>query len=93
MAHDIEIRTIPFQFGDDIPPVWNPALPEWSHMVNGASLAMPYLEPFLIKNLREALPQIKDAELCEDIRAFVGQERGRSRGFPDRRGSRRVRRG
>ena len=74
MAHDIEIRTIPFQFGDDIPPVWNPALPEWSHMVNGASLAMPYLEPFLIKNLREALPQIGDADLCEDIRAFVGQE-------------------
>ena len=74
MAHDIEIRTIPFQFGDDIPPVWNPAMPEWSHMVNGASLAMPYLEPFLIKNLREALPQIEHADLREDVRAFVGQE-------------------
>ena len=74
MAHDIEIRTIPFQFSGDIPAVWNPAMPEWSHMVNGASLAMPYLEPFLIRNLREALPDIKDADLREDVRAFVGQE-------------------
>jgi uncharacterized protein len=74
VAHDIAIRTIPFEFADDIAPVWNPAMPEWSHMVNGASLAMPYLEPFLIKNLREALPQIDDADLRDDVRAFVGQE-------------------
>lgn len=74
MAHDIEIRTIPFPFEDGIPPVWNAAMPEWSHMVNGASLVMPYLEPFLIKNLREALPQIEDADLREDVRGFVGQE-------------------
>lgn len=43
-------------------------------MVNGASLAMPYLEPFLIKNLREALPLIKDPSLKEDVKGFVGQE-------------------
>ncbi len=74
MTHKIEIRKIPFQFEDDISPVWNPAMPEWSHMVNGASLAMPYLEPFLIKNVREALPLIEDPELLEDARAFIGQE-------------------
>ena len=74
VAHAIEIRTIPFEFAHDIAPVWNPAMPEWSHMVNGASLAMPYLEPFLIKNLREALPHIDDTDLRDDVRAFVGQE-------------------
>jgi len=74
MSHDIEVRKIPFEFADSIAPVWNPALPEWSHMINGGSLSMPYLEPFLIKNLREALPQIEDQDLLEDARAFVGQE-------------------
>ena len=74
MSHAIEIRKIPFEFSDQIAPVWNPQQPEWSHMVNGASLVMPYLEPFLIKNLREAALQIEDADLLEDIRLFVGQE-------------------
>lgn len=74
MSHGIEVRKIPFAFDDNIPPIWNPAMPEWSHMANGASLAMPYLEPFLIKNIREALPLITDPELLEDARAFIGQE-------------------
>ncbi|MEE4283705.1 MAG: metal-dependent hydrolase [Pseudomonadales bacterium] len=74
MSHPIEIRKIPFEFSDDIAPVWNAKQPEWSHMVNGASLAMPYLEPFLIKNLREAQALIEDPDLIEDIRLFVGQE-------------------
>jgi len=70
----IEIRKIPFEFDTSIPPIWNPARPEWSHMVNGASLTMPYLEPFLIKNLREAIELIDDNDLKEDARGFIGQE-------------------
>jgi predicted metal-dependent hydrolase len=73
-AARMPIRKIPFPFIDSIDPVWNPEKPEWSHMVNGASLTMPYLEPFLIKNVREALEQIDDPALVEDVRAFVGQE-------------------
>jgi predicted metal-dependent hydrolase len=68
------VRRIPFEFGDDMSPVWHPAQPEWSHMVNGASLAMPYLEPFLIRNVREALGQIRDAPLADSVHAFIGQE-------------------
>ena len=74
MKHEIEIRKIPFEFDTNIPPIWNPAHPEWSHMVNGASLTMPYLEPFLIKNLREAIELIDDDDLKEDARGFIGQE-------------------
>ena len=70
---DITIRTIPFVFDENIEPVWNKANHEWSHMVNGASLAMPYLEPFLIKSLREALPQLPE-HLHRDVKGFVGQE-------------------
>jgi predicted metal-dependent hydrolase len=73
-GHAIPIRKIPFAFPESIAPVWNPDKPEWSHMVNGASLAMPYLEPFLVKNVREAMGAISDENLLADARAFVGQE-------------------
>ncbi len=70
----IVVRKIPFEFSNDMSPAWHPTQPEWSHMVNGASLAMPYLEPFLIKNVREALPEIDDEQLAESARNFMGQE-------------------
>jgi len=74
MRHEIEVRKIPFAFDAPIDPVWHPTQPEWSHMVNGASLAMPYLEPFLIRAIRAAMPKITDAALLADARAFVEQE-------------------
>lgn len=74
MNSDIIVRRMPFAFSEPIAAIWNPARPEWSHMVNGASLAMPYLEPFLIKTVMEALPKIEDAQLKADVHAFVGQE-------------------
>ena len=74
MAHDIEIRKIPFEFDQTSAPIWNQQKPEWSHMLNGASLTMPYLEPFLIKNLREAIVKIEDPSLKEDVKGFIGQE-------------------
>ena len=71
---DIAIRKVPFEFPDEIDPVWNPAHHEWSHMINGASLTMPYLEPFLIATLREAAGEIDDPEVLEEVAGFVGQE-------------------
>jgi len=43
-------------------------------MVNGASLVMPYLEPFLIRTMREALPQVDDPAVAGSGRAFNTQE-------------------
>ena len=45
-----------------------------SHFFNGVSLTMPYLEPFLVKTMREAAGHLSQPELLEDIRAFNGQE-------------------
>lgn len=70
----ILVRQIPFAFDEKLDPVWHPGRPEWSHMVNGASLAMPWLEPFLIKTVSEAMRQVKDAALRADVQAFIGQE-------------------
>lgn len=74
MSSAILVRRMPFAFAEPIAPVWNPARPEWSHMVNGASLAMPYLEPFLIKTVKEALSQVQNPALKADVHAFIGQE-------------------
>ncbi|SEQ49517.1 hypothetical protein SAMN04488038_10776 [Solimonas aquatica] len=67
-------RRIPFQFPDDLQPCWKPADPEFCAMVNGASLSMPYLEPFLIRTVREAIADIDDAFVQESGRAFNMQE-------------------
>lgn len=70
----IIVRNIPFAFEEDINPVWHPTRHEWSHMANGASLVMPYLEPFLIKTVREALKNASNKQLKEDVHGFMAQE-------------------
>lgn len=72
--HNIVVRKIPFDFSEKIDPVWHPTKPEWSHQLNGASVTMPHLEPFLIRTIREAMTQIEDAGLKEDMRHFMAQE-------------------
>jgi len=70
----ILVRRIAFTYPDDLGAHWNPARPEWSQMVNGASLLMPYLEPYLIEAIRDALPRITDEKLAAEARGYMGQE-------------------
>ncbi|MBF2754484.1 MAG: metal-dependent hydrolase [Gammaproteobacteria bacterium AqS3] len=70
----LAVRKIPFDFEETIDPVWHPGKPEWSHMINGASLTMPYLEPFLIRTVREAMQHITDPQLLADAHGFNAQE-------------------
>jgi predicted metal-dependent hydrolase len=42
--------------------------------LNGLSLTMPYLEPFLVKTMREASEHISEPTLLSDMRGFNGQE-------------------
>lgn len=71
---ELVVRRIPFEFLEDLDPAWCPDQREWSHMVNGASLTMPYLEPFLIATLRDAMKEIEDEDVLEEARGFIGQE-------------------
>ncbi len=73
-ADPITVRHIPFEFPSDIKPHWHPREPEWSHIINGASLTMPYLEPFLIKTIQSAIPKITDPALRAEALAFCAQE-------------------
>ncbi|MFP6680905.1 MAG: metal-dependent hydrolase [Gammaproteobacteria bacterium] len=71
---EIVVRAFAFEFSDDIDPIWVPGNPVRSHMFNGISLTMPYLEPYLIKSTQKAMAFIDEPELLEDMRGFNGQE-------------------
>ena len=70
----ILVRRVQFEFPEHLAAHWHPARPEWSQVVNAASLLMPYLEPFLIDAVREAIPQLADEALAEEAKGYVGQE-------------------
>ena len=70
----LEQRRIPFDFPDDIEAVWIPRDPEFAAMINGGSLVMPYLEPFLIRTMREASALIRDEALRDQAAGFNAQE-------------------
>jgi predicted metal-dependent hydrolase len=67
------VRHVPFQFAP-ASRHWNSAKPEFTHIVNAASLAMPYLEPYLIRSMRAARPLINDSGLQQDLDLYVKQE-------------------
>ena len=71
---EIIVRAFAFEFPDDLDPIWSPGNPVRSHLFNGLSLTMPYLEPYLIKSTRKAMDFIDDPRLLEDMRAFNGQD-------------------
>lgn len=71
---EIVSREFSFDFPADLDPVWVPDNPVRSHLFNGFSLTMPYLEPFLIRSALKARPQIEDARLVDDILQFNRQE-------------------
>jgi predicted metal-dependent hydrolase len=71
---ELVIRDFTFDFPEDIDPVWAPGNPVRSHLFNGLSLTMPYLEPYLIRSILRARKHITDPELLEDIAGFNRQE-------------------
>jgi hypothetical protein len=73
-GHAILVRRVQFAYPDDLHPHWNPARPEWSQVVNAASLLMPYLEPYLIDAIRAASRRITDPALLEEAKGYMGQE-------------------
>lgn len=70
----ILVRRVQFEFPEDFKPHWNPAKPELSQLANGASILLPYMEPFIINAIREASKHMTDPALLEEARAWMGQE-------------------
>ncbi|TBR38055.1 metal-dependent hydrolase [Marinomonas agarivorans] len=70
----IPIRKFDFIFSSNLDPIWIPENPARSHLFNGLSVTMPYLEPYLIKSTKASMGYISEPRLLEDIRGFCGQE-------------------
>lgn len=68
------VRRMRFPYPDSLKAWWNPARPEFSHVVNAASLAMPFLEPYLIETMRKAKERIADPRLQQEVDLYIGQE-------------------
>ena len=56
--------------------LWVPSWPEFSHRMNGASLLLPYLEPYLIRVMKAARPRVERSApgLLGDVDVFNRQE-------------------
>lgn len=63
-----------FDFPSDIDPVVVAGNPESSFSIIGLSLLLPYLEPYLIRTMKEAKKQISDPKLIDDLERFNKQE-------------------
>lgn len=68
------VRRMRFGYPGRLKAWWNPSRREFSQMVNAASLAMPFLEPYLIETMRLAKARIADPKLSAEIDLYIGQE-------------------
>jgi len=75
MSHQpIVVRQMEFDFPPDIDPVVVKGDPEQSYMMIGLSLLLPYLEPYLIRTMKDAKKHVRDPELIDDLERFSAQE-------------------
>lgn len=73
-ANRMTVRQMGFAYPQTMSGHWNAKRPEFSQIVNAASLAMPYLEPYLIRTMRLARAQIRDEALRRELDSYVSQE-------------------
>lgn len=71
---EILARDLKFGIDDSVPSRWSPEQPEFSHVASAFMAALPYLEPYFIQTLREAIPLLTDKRIADDARAFIQQE-------------------
>lgn len=78
MEGTVPHRPIRLEYPDDTRTAWQPRKPEFSAACNALSLGMPYGEPYVLKAVRDALPEIEasgDDRLAAEVRAYLEQER------------------
>lgn len=73
-AQRMTVRSMRFRYPESLGGQWNKSRPEFSHIVNAGSLAMPYLEPYLIETMRQARGKTSDPALIREIDLYIGQE-------------------
>lgn len=81
----VPVRSVDFGVDPAIDVRWQRRLPEFAMAANSVSMMMPYVEPYVVRSVRRAIPDLDD-ELAAEARAFVAQEsahHGQHRRFND----------
>lgn len=73
-SQEITVRRMDFDFGDDIPGFWFDDNPFLTALHVSLSVSFPAGERYFIDSVRHFEADVKDPELRERIRAFIGQE-------------------
>lgn len=68
------VRRMAFEFTPQMERVFVKDDPDMSFTFLGAWIMLPYLEPYLIRTMRDALPHVKDPKLVHDLKRFCAQE-------------------
>jgi predicted metal-dependent hydrolase len=66
-------RRVKLEYPEDLDPVWSRRLPEFACAANSVSLLMPYAEPYFVRSIRAALPQL-DGRLKATTEGYLRQE-------------------
>ncbi|MGW5452742.1 metal-dependent hydrolase [Nocardia sp. NPDC003979] len=69
----LKARQVSFDL-TDTPLHWIPGQPVASHAISSYHLLFPEVERFFIEAFKEALPEVRDPRLREDVLGFIGQE-------------------
>jgi predicted metal-dependent hydrolase len=75
----ITVRRMNFAFTPDIPEDWANGNPMVTALMAGLSAVFPPGERYFIESVRHYADQVKDPELRERIRGFIGQEANHSK--------------
>ena len=74
MMDAITVRQMPFEFPDEIDPVFIEGDPEQSFRFIAGSLLLPHLEPYLIRSMKAAAKHVTDPKVLEGLKGFAAQE-------------------
>lgn len=74
MLDTITVRHMPFEFPDDIDPVFIDGDHKQSFAFIAGSLLLPYLEPYLIRSMKAAEKHVTDPDVLDGLKKFCSQE-------------------
>ena len=74
ISDQISVRRMNFEFSDDMPLVFIEGDPKLSYFFLGSWMMLPYLEPYLIRTIQEAMGKVTDKDLLEEMKRFCAQE-------------------
>jgi predicted metal-dependent hydrolase len=69
----LRLRRMRFSYPESMDVVWHPTIPEFACAANGVSMLMPYVEPYVVRSVRNVAPLL-EGQLRSTTSAYLHQE-------------------